>query len=155
MNIGMAEILSKLLSLLFIILIYIFIVKIIDLINTDIRVMLRKKTGGEPAGTYLKLLNIRSSLNFPVSESYGIPASVKIGRSRKCDISIADPFLSSEHAEIILHSGAYYLNDLDSTNGTFLNDNRISGDPIELFDGDKTTMGHLSFIFINTENRGE
>ena len=39
----------------------------------------------------MKLLNIRSSLKFPVSESYEIAADVKIGRSRECEIKIENP----------------------------------------------------------------
>ncbi|MBE7013557.1 MAG: FHA domain-containing protein, partial [Ruminococcaceae bacterium] len=105
------------------------------MVNSDIAVMLKKKTSGAHSGTYLKLLNIRSSLKFPVSESYEIAADVKIGRSRECEIKIDDPFMSAVHAEILLQDGYCFLHDMGSTNGTLLNGEAVEGDPIELING--------------------
>ena len=121
------------------------------MVNSDIRVMMRQKSKGDSIGTYLKLLNIRSSLNFPVSESYEIAADVTIGRNKRCEICIDDPFLSARHAEILVRDKVCFLHDLGSTNGTLLNGEEVKGDPIELINGDKITFGSLSFIFI-TDN---
>lgn len=118
------------------------------MVSSDIAVMLKKKSAGPHSGTYLKLLNIRSSLRFPVSESYEIAADVKIGRDRRCEIRIDDPFLSTIHAEILVQDGYCFLKDMGSTNGTRLNDEKVSGDPIELISGDKISFGQLSFIFV-------
>ena len=145
------DLIPKIFSILFVVLVYIFIVKIIQLVHSDIAVMMRQKTKGDSVGTYLKLLNICSSLSFPVSESYEISADVTIGRSSRCEICIDDPFLSSEHAAIIVQDKVCFLQDLGSTNGTLLNGERLEGDPIELINGDKITFGNLSFIFI-TDN---
>ena len=142
------ELIPKLFSILFVVLVYIFIIKIIQMVNSDIAVMMKQKSKGEDIGTYLKLLNIRSSLDFPVSESYEIAADVTIGRNRQCEICIDDPFLSNKHAEILVRDKVCYLHDLGSTNGTRLNGEALEGDPIELINGDKITFGNLSFIFI-------
>ena len=149
--IAILEIIPKLFSVLFVLLIYFFIIRIIKMVNSDIAVMMKKKSSGQ-IGTYLKLLNIRSSLNFPVSEGYEIAADVKIGRDRTCEIRIDDPFLSGEHAEILCRDDACYIQDLDSTNGTLLNGTPVEGDPIELISGDKISFGQLSFIYITDKN---
>lgn len=149
--ITITEIIPNIFSILFVLLVYLFIISIIKMVNSDIAVMLKKKSSGEQVGTYLKLLNIRSSLEFPVSESYELAADVKIGRDRRCEIKINDPFLSGVHAEILLRDGVYFLKDMGSTNGTLLNGKRVSGAPIELLSGDKITFGQLAFIFVKTE----
>ena len=142
------NLIPKLFSILFVLLVYLFIIAIIKMVNSDIAVMLKKKTVAVHSGTYLKLLNIRSSLKFPVSESYEIKADVKIGRARQCEIKIDDPFLSSVHAEILLQDGICFLKDEGSTNGTLLNGEKVEGDPIELINGDKIGLGQLTFIFV-------
>ena len=68
-----------------------------------------------------------------------------IGRSSRNDICISDPFASRLHAEIIRLEveGAiaeYYVNDLGSTNGTYLNGTKITGQQL-LEDGDKVKVG--------------
>ncbi len=50
---------------------------------------------------------------------------VTIGRSPNCDISLADDSLSALHARISYHHTHWWLEDLDSKNGTFLNKNQV------------------------------
>ena len=142
------NLIPKLFSVLFVLLVYVFIIAIIKMVNSDIAVMLKKNTAATHAATQLKLLNIRSSLKFPVSERYEIKADVKLGHSRQCEIRIDDPFLSGTHAEILLQDGICFLKDEGSTNGTLLNGEKVEGDPIELINGDKISLGQLTFIFV-------
>jgi len=143
------DIMAKIFSFAFIIIIYMFIIKIIQMVYLDIDTMSRKKSNEGVAGTYLKLLNLRRSLDFPVNESYSVSRDVIIGREKRCGISIDDPFMSQRHAEIIVRDGVCYISDLGSTNGTFINGSEISDEPIELLDGDKVQIGQLSFIFVS------
>lgn len=145
-------ILAKLFSYVFVLIIYLFIIKIIQMVSRDIEVMRRRKTSDIAAHTYIKLLNLRHSLDFTVSENYPILKDSVLGRSRKCDIPIDDPFLSQQHAAFLWRDGVCYLQDAGSTNGTFLNGNRISGDPIELLNGDRIDIGQLSFIYVTEDN---
>ena len=143
----MQELLSKLLTYVFVFIIYFFIYAIIRMIFLDIRTMYRKKTGGL-ADAYLKLINLRQELDFPVEESYEISENEVIGRGKKCDISIADRYLSTKNSRIFKSSGKFYLEDLDSTNGTFLNGEPLSDVAMELLDGDKITVGRINFLFV-------
>jgi hypothetical protein len=62
-----------------------------------------------------------------------------IGRLQECDICLADSNVSRRHAELFTIEGAWYLQDLESTNGTMLN-----GEPItraRLRDGDVIEIG--------------
>ncbi|MBR1969341.1 MAG: FHA domain-containing protein [Clostridia bacterium] len=143
----MQEIISKILTYIFVIIIYLFIYVIIRMIFLDIHTMYRKKSGGF-ADAYLKLINLRQDLDFPVDESYEVSDNEVIGRGKKCDISIADRYLSTKHSRIFKSSGKFYLEDLESTNGTYLNGEELTDKAVELLDGDKITVGRINFLFV-------
>lgn len=145
-------ILAKLLSYVFVLIIYIFIIKIIQMVSRDIEVMRRRKNSDLAAHTYIKLINLRHTLDFPVEENYPVLQNSVLGRSAKCEIPIDDPFLSQRHASFLWRDGVCYLQDMGSTNGTFLNGKRAEGDPIELLSGDKIELGQLSFLFVTEDS---
>src|SRR3954451_10214367 len=68
-----------------------------------------------------------------------------IGRSRDCDIQIADPNVSRRHAEVRRDGGAYVLVDLDSTNGVEVGGKRVKR--LELSDGSRFTIGSTEIVF--------
>lgn len=145
-------IVAKLLSYIFVLTVYWFIIKIIRMVSRDIEVMRRRKNSDIAAHTYIKLLNLRHSLPFSVSENYAVLKDTVIGRGKRCDIPVDDPFLSQRHTAFLWREGACYLQDLESTNGTFLNGKRVTGDPIELLNGDRIDLGQLSFIFVTEDS---
>ena len=69
-----------------------------------------------------------------------------IGRAVDCDIVIVSKSVSRQHARIRPEGHYWLLEDLDSTNGTFLNDIRLAV-PQKLRDGDQITIGDLTFTF--------
>ncbi|MEE0867771.1 MAG: FHA domain-containing protein [Clostridia bacterium] len=143
----MQAFISKILTYVFVIIIYLFIYAIIRMIFLDIHTMYRKKSGGL-ADAYLKLINLRHDLDFPVDESYEIGENEVIGRSGKCSIAIADKFMSGKNSRIFKSSGKFYIEDLDSTNGTFLNGEELEDKAVELLDGDKISVGRVNFLFV-------
>jgi sigma-B regulation protein RsbU (phosphoserine phosphatase) len=78
-------------------------------------------------------------------------APVSIGRASDCSIPIKDRYLSRRHAEILAMNGAWYVKDLGSANGTYLNGNRLSGDS-PLKNGDRIRLGDTEIVFAATEH---
>ncbi|KAF0107237.1 MAG: winged helix family two component response transcriptional regulator [Anaerolineaceae bacterium] len=74
------------------------------------------------------------------------PESAVIGRAVECDVVIASARVSREHARLRREGRKWFLEDLGSTNGTFLNDERIPR-PMELRDGDQISIGEVIFTF--------
>ncbi len=73
--------------------------------------------------------------------------TIVIGRSRDCDVHIADPNVSRRHAEVRPDgSGGYALIDLGSTNGTELNGKRVGN--ARLAEGDTITVGASELTFV-------
>ncbi len=73
--------------------------------------------------------------------------SLSIGRLADNDVSIDDDSISSRHAEISGVEGATVLRDLDSTNGTFLNREQITGEH-PLVEGDEIYFGGVRTVFM-------
>ncbi len=69
-----------------------------------------------------------------------------IGRDVENDIVIVSKRVSREHARIRREGRKLFLEDLDSTNGTFLNDQRVLS-PAVLRDGDRIFIGDVAFEF--------
>lgn len=70
-----------------------------------------------------------------------------LGRGEGSDILIRDSFASTRHALVFFKEGQYWLEDLQSTNGTFLNGVQID-QPIVLADGDLIKIGGIIFQFV-------
>jgi Protein of unknown function (DUF3662)/FHA domain len=70
---------------------------------------------------------------------------VLIGRSKECDIQLADTNVSRRHAEIRQEGATYWAVDLDSTNGMEVNSRRTKR--AKLSDGDTVTLGETDIVF--------
>ena len=72
-----------------------------------------------------------------------------MGRQPGNEVVVAEAGVSRKHAEIVETEGEYYLRDLKSTNGTFVNDKRLEDGDYLLKDGDSIRLGasKVSYIF--------
>jgi hypothetical protein len=68
------------------------------------------------------------------------PQGVTMGRSRHCDVTVDDPNVSRNHAEVRPRGGSWVLNDMGSTNGSRLNGQRVEGSEV-LKPGDEIELG--------------
>jgi hypothetical protein len=75
-------------------------------------------------------------------------ARVVLGRSRECDIRIADVNVSRRHSEVRQEGPEHWVADLGSTNGTIVNGKRV--DRARLEDGDVITLGSTEIVFGRT-----
>ena len=70
---------------------------------------------------------------------------VVIGRSKDCDVQLADPNVSRRHAELRQEGASYWMIDLDSTNGLEVNGKRLKR--AKLQHGDSVTIGSTEIVF--------
>jgi pSer/pThr/pTyr-binding forkhead associated (FHA) protein len=83
---------------------------------------------------------------------YALPANgeVVVGRTAEAEIMIVEELVSRRHARLILRGAALTLNDLGSTNGTFVNGEKIKSSAIKI--GDRILIGS-SVMQVEQEDR--
>jgi pSer/pThr/pTyr-binding forkhead associated (FHA) protein len=73
---------------------------------------------------------------------FDLGEEVTLGRSPGCAVPLEDDtFTSSVHARVFHRGGEFWLEDLGSTNGTYLNDERLNDGPVRLQRGDRMKVG--------------
>lgn len=96
-------------------------------------------------GRQLVLADVHNPLH-----TYQVPfhKPVLVGRSREeCNIALEfEKSVSGRHCEIYERGGRYYVNDLQSSNGTYVNRNRVMGEA-EIVPGSILTLGRLEMHF--------
>lgn len=73
-----------------------------------------------------------------------VRAKTSFGR-KEADVNLADPSVSSAHFQIEAFGSEFFVRDLESRNGTYLNNNRIRYS--QLLPGDQITAGRTTLIF--------
>ena len=77
---------------------------------------------------------------------YDIGQGAVLGRGEQAEIRLDDPYASSRHAQLVIQAGVIVLEDLDSTNGTYLNEELLAG-PVPLHSGDRVRIGDSEFTY--------
>jgi pSer/pThr/pTyr-binding forkhead associated (FHA) protein len=72
--------------------------------------------------------------------SHKLSSTLSIGRADACHIRVDDVYVSQFHARLFPKNGTWHIEDLGSTNGTYLNRQRVSGSA-ELQAGDQIRVG--------------
>jgi pSer/pThr/pTyr-binding forkhead associated (FHA) protein len=70
-----------------------------------------------------------------------------LGTSRDSEVALIDSAVSQKHASVSYKEGKFQLTDLDSTNGTFVNDGTESVARVELKDNDIIRVGETTLKF--------
>jgi pSer/pThr/pTyr-binding forkhead associated (FHA) protein len=73
--------------------------------------------------------------------SYPLDNEASIGRAAGCQITLDDTYSSQIHARVFVRDGQWLVEDLGSTNGTWLNRQKVSG-PMVLQRGDRLQIGN-------------
>ena len=77
-------------------------------------------------------------------ERIDVDSGMTIGRSGDCDLSLEDTYLSSRHARVANDDGDLTIEDLGSTNGTYVNQEMVKG-RVRLERGDVVQVGGVLF----------
>jgi hypothetical protein len=94
----------------------------------------------------LPRLRVETAPGLRAGAAYDLSDGALLGRGADADIVLEDSFSSSRHARLIPQGDAIVLEDLGSTNGTYLNGEPLAG-PQPLHDGDRIRIGDSEFSF--------
>ncbi|RJQ31824.1 MAG: FHA domain-containing protein [Actinobacteria bacterium] len=124
----------------FLFFLYLFILMIAKNIFKDSRITYEVEEEASPL-LQAKLVSLGR-----VNKESPLPDLLVIGRSENADIKLEDDFVSYNHAKIVQEGSHYYLEDLESTNGTLVNNKKVKR--AKLRDGDIIAIGGNSFKFV-------
>jgi pSer/pThr/pTyr-binding forkhead associated (FHA) protein len=102
--------------------------------------------GIESADGGAPLLRVATGAGLQSGAAYDLSDGALLGRGDQADIVLEDSFASSRHARLVPHGDVMVLEDLGSTNGTYLNGEPLRG-PQPLHVGDRIRIGDSEFTF--------
>lgn len=105
----------------------------------------KKASGSNIRG--LEVLTSMDEAKLKVGSVIPMATAITLGRKENNTVVLNDRFVSSYHAKIYLKNREYYLEDLQSTNGTYVNENKIEGN-IRLNVNDIIRFGSTAFKVI-------
>ena len=73
--------------------------------------------------------------------TFPLGAEMTVGRAAGCQITLDDTYASQIHARVFQRDGQFLVEDLGSTNGTYLNRHKVAG-PMVVHRGDKVQIGN-------------
>jgi hypothetical protein len=124
-------------------LLYLFVVRVLRAVEGELslgeraglRFRGRRAADGGGKAYQLRMVEPPTAQVFPLSEE------VTIGRAPGCSVALADDtFVSQLHARVYVRDGQPFVEDLGSTNGTFLNQSRLTK-TMRLRRGDRLQIG--------------
>ncbi len=124
--------------LLFLGLLYVFLFAVVRVLLRDLRSAAR-----EPSTELGRLVVIASPSGDPVvGSAIPLDAVTTLGRDVNNSVVVEDPFASTEHAVLTFRGRAWYVEDRQSTNGTYVNGSRVHG-VAPLGFGDELQIGQV------------
>lgn len=138
----MPPIVLTVLKWLFLALLYLFIARAVRIIYLDLvgpRVPRRREQGAGRRRRGTPRSIIVAEPDKP-SRSVPLDAEVTFGRDEGCTVPLDDTYVSTLHARLFAKDGAWFVEDLGSTNGTYLNRIKVTA-PAPLAVGDEVRLG--------------
>ena len=122
----------------FLALLYLFLFAVVRILVRDLRAAAR-----EPGSELGRLVVAASPRREPpVGGVFSLDAVTTLGRDVNNTIVVDDPFASADHAALTFRGRTWYVEDLGSTNGTFVNGSQVDGVAPMAF-GDELQLGQV------------
>ena len=111
-------------------------------VETATRQRRSRKGGAAATGTEMppgpKAVVVHTEGSKP--RTVAVSGNMVMGRAPECELALDDTFVSQQHARLFAKNGSWYVEDLGSTNGTFVNDQRLAA-PAMVQPGDRVRVG--------------
>ncbi|WP_139903900.1 FHA domain-containing protein [Clostridium thermarum] len=140
-----ASIFRPIFIILFILIIYIIIFMALRIMYKDVKNGDKKKILKKSWG--LEVIAAPENSNLGKGSIIPINRLITIGRKEDNMVILNDPYASGYHAKVYVRNTDYYLEDLNSTNGTLLNEEKVEG-KVMLEPGDEIRIGTTLFKVI-------
>ena len=115
-------------GIVFIIILYVIIYYALKIMYKDVKNGGRRRRPQRTNGSYgLEIINSGEASGLKEGSIIPIRSDISIGRKEGNSIVMADQHVSGKHAQILVRNNGLFLEDLNSTNGTYLNGRKLKG----------------------------
>lgn len=148
--------LSKLITIVFgiafIVILYAIIYYALKIMYKDVKSGGKRNTSTTKKSYGIEVLRVDEESNVQMGAILLLREPITIGRKEGNTIILTDKFVSGNHAKLVVKNNEVFIEDLNSTNGIFVNDERISG-YVKLRANDKVKIGNAIFKVIRSGER--
>jgi pSer/pThr/pTyr-binding forkhead associated (FHA) protein len=131
-------------GVIFIIILYFIIFYALKIMYKDVKGGGRRKPQIRKKNHGLEVLEAPDNSDLKVGTVIPVRSTITLGRNEGNSIVLVDLHASGNHARLLIKNEVLYIEDLNSTNGTFINGEKIKG-KIKLFSKDIIKIGMTKF----------
>lgn len=140
-----SRIVAGVFGLIFIVILYVIIYYALKIMYRDVKNGGKKRRPPVVKGNYgLEIINSGQGKDLKDGSIIPIRSDLTIGRKDNNSIVLGDAHVSGNHAKIVVRNDTLYIEDLNSTNGTYINGSKING-KVKLVNKDEIKIGTAVF----------
>ncbi|OOM16615.1 FHA domain-containing protein [Clostridium saccharobutylicum] len=136
-------------GIVFIIILYVIIYYALKIMYKDVKNGGKRRRPSAVKGSYgLEIIKSGNGKGLKDGSIIPIRYDLTIGRKENNSIVLADPHVSGSHAKIIVRNNGLFIEDFDSTNGTYVNRAKVNG-KMKLSNRDEIKIGTAVFKILS------
>lgn len=140
-----SKIIAGIFAVIFIVILYVIIYYALKIMYKDVKNGGKKRKPALIRGNYgLEIISAGHGKGLKDGSIIPIRSDLTLGRKDDNSIVLSDQHVSGNHAKIMIRNNGLFIEDLNSTNGTYLNGNRIRG-KVKLVNKDEIKIGTAVF----------
>lgn len=139
-----AKISAIIFGIIFIIILYRIIYFALKIMYKDVKGGGRRRPPVRKKNHGLEVLEVTEENDVKVGAVIPVRSTISIGRKEENSIVLVDQHVSGNHAKLFIRNDVLFLEDLNSTNGTKVNGNKING-RVKLYSSDVIMVGNTKF----------
>ena len=128
----------------FIVILYVIIVYALKIMYKDVKSGGKKRPTARKKSYGLEVLKTIPDCDLKSGSVVPVRSEITIGRKDENSITLSDRHVSGNHARLFIKNEVLFIEDLKSTNGTFINGTKVEG-KAKLFAKDEVTIGNTKF----------
>jgi pSer/pThr/pTyr-binding forkhead associated (FHA) protein len=128
----------------FIIILYVIIYFALKIMYKDVKGGGRRKHSQGKKSYGVEVLQIDENANLKKGTVIPVRGVVTLGRKEDNSVVLSDQHVSGNHARFVIKNNVLFIEDLNSTNGTYVNGRKVTG-KAKLFGKDEIKIGSTSF----------
>ena len=147
---GFSKLMTLVFGVAFMIILYFIIYYALKIMYKDVKGGGRRKQSSAKKNYGIEVLSVGENSNLEEGSILLLRGVITIGRKEGNTIKLTDQYASGNHAKIVVKNNEIIIEDLDSTNGVFINDEKVEG-YAKIMANDKIRIGSAIFKVIRAD----